>query len=41
MTGLDDAVDDLIGPMVNHDVTVRVRRGKGRQLLFIDIEQDE
>ena len=41
VTGLSEAVDDLIGPMVNHDVTVRVKPGKGRQLLFLDIEQDE
>lgn len=41
VTGLSEAVDDLIGPMVNHDVTVRVRKGRGRQLLFLDIEQDE
>lgn len=41
VTGLSEAVDDLIGPMVNHDVMVRVRRGKGRQLLFLDIEQEE
>ncbi|MEA3012442.1 MAG: hypothetical protein QOD42_987 [Sphingomonadales bacterium] len=41
VTGLSEAVDDLIGPMVNHDVTVQVRRGRGSQLLFIDIEQDE
>lgn len=41
VTGLSEAVDDLIGPMVNHDVTVRVKKGRGRQLLFLDIEQDE
>lgn len=41
VTGLSEAVDDLIGPMVNHNVTVRVKPGKGRQLLFLDIEQDE
>lgn len=41
VSGLSEAVDDLIGPMVNHDVTVRVKRGRGRQLLFIDIEQDD
>jgi len=41
VTGLHDAVDDLIGPMVNHDVTVRVKPGRGRQLRFIDIEQEE
>jgi len=41
VTGLSEAVDDLIGPMVNHDVTVRVKVGRGRKLLFLDIEQDE
>ncbi|MBU0585124.1 MAG: hypothetical protein KKB66_21615 [Alphaproteobacteria bacterium] len=41
VSGLSEAVDDLIGPMVNHDVTVRVRRGHGRQLLFVDIEQED
>lgn len=41
VSGLSEAVDDVIGPMVNHDVTVRVKRGRGRQLLFVDIEQDE
>lgn len=41
VTGLSEAVDDLIGPMVNHDVSVRVKPGKGRQLLFVDIEQEE
>ncbi len=41
VSGLSEAVDDLIGPMVNHDVIVRVRRGRGKQLLFVDIEQDD
>ena len=41
ISGLSEAVDDLIGPMVNHDVTVRVRRGHGKQLLFIDIDQED
>jgi hypothetical protein len=35
-----ETVDDVIGPMVNRDVIVRVRRGK-RGLTFIDIEPDE
>jgi hypothetical protein len=39
--GVGEVVDDLIGPMVNHDVSVRVRRGKGKALKFIDIEQEE
>ncbi len=39
--GVNEAVDDLIGPMVNHEVIVRVRPGPRSSLLFIDIEQDE
>ena len=39
--GVGEAVDDLIGPMVNHEVNVRVRPGPRSSLLFIDIEQDE
>ena len=38
--GVGETVDDVIGPMVNHDVVVRVRRRRGR-LTFIDIEPDE
>ncbi len=34
-------VDDLIGPMVNREVDVRVRFGNDNNLIFIDIEQDE
>lgn len=41
ISGLDEALDDLIGPMVNHDVIVRARRGRGKQLLFIDIELED
>lgn len=41
ITGVGDTVDDIIGPMVNHDVIVRARRGKGKALKFIDIEADE
>lgn len=36
-----ETVDDLIGPMVNHDVIVRARRGRRGALTFIDIEPDE
>jgi len=39
--GVGDVVDDLIGPMVNHEVSVRVRPGKRNTLTFVDIEQDE
>ncbi|MEP7240127.1 MAG: hypothetical protein ABI697_04505 [Devosia sp.] len=38
VTGVSEVVDDVIGPMVNHEVLIRVsRKGKGR-LLFVDIE---
>jgi hypothetical protein len=40
VTGVGKVVDDLIGPMVNHEVRVRVRRGKRNALTFIDIEQE-
>jgi hypothetical protein len=38
---VSETVDDLIGPMVNHPVTVRAKRGKGGRLDFVDIEQEE
>jgi hypothetical protein len=38
--GLKEAVDDVIGPMVNRPVLVRVVKTKGK-LKFIDIELDE
>jgi hypothetical protein len=41
VTGVGEVVDDLIGPMVNHEVSVRIRPGKRNALTFIDIEQDE
>lgn len=41
ITGVGEAVDDLIGPMVNHLVTVKAKRGKGSSFVFIDIEQQE
>ncbi len=36
--GLQDAVDDVIGPMVNREVTVRVVRVSEKKLKFVDIE---
>lgn len=39
--GVGEAVDDLIGPMVNREVNVRVQRGPRNSLEFIDIELDE
>lgn len=36
--GLQDAVDDVIGPMVNKSVLVRVVRVSPKKLKFIDIE---
>lgn len=39
--GVGETVDDLIGPMVNHEVNVRVRPGPHNTFAFIDIEQDE
>ena len=41
VNGVNEAVDDLIGPMVNHEVSVQVRPGPRNTLLFIDIEQDQ
>lgn len=41
VSGLIEAVDDVIGPMVNHDVIVRARHGKKNRLMFVDIEQEE
>jgi hypothetical protein len=38
--GVGEAVDDVIGPMVNHEVHVRAER-RGRGFKFIDIELDE
>jgi hypothetical protein len=39
--GVGEAVDDLIGPMVNREVSVRARPGSRKSLIFIDIELDE
>lgn len=36
--GLQDAVDDVIGPMVNRAVVVRVKRTSEKKLKFLDIE---
>lgn len=36
--GLQDAVDDVIGPMVNRPVIVRIIRTSPRKLKFVDIE---
>jgi hypothetical protein len=41
ITGVGETVDDVIGPMVNREVNVKVRPGRGSALLFIDIEQEE
>lgn len=40
ITGLADAVDDVIGPMVNCRVVVQARRARG-SLIFVDIEPEE
>lgn len=39
--GVGEAVDDLIGPIVNREVNVRVRPGPRNSLVFVDIELDE
>lgn len=39
--GLQDAVDDVIGPMVNRSVVVRAARVSKKKLKFIDIEMAE
>lgn len=41
ITGVGDVVDDVIGPMVNREVRVRIRKDKRGKLIFVDIEQDE
>lgn len=38
IVGLQDAVDDVIGPMVNRSVVVRVVRESAKKLKFVDIE---
>ncbi len=39
--GVAEAVDDVIGPMVNQRVSVRARQVSKQRLSFIDIELDE
>ena len=36
--GLQDAIDDVIGPMVNRQVHVKALRTKKKKLKFVDIE---
>lgn len=38
VVGLQDAVDDVIGPMVNRSVIVRAVRVSQNKLNFVDIE---
>jgi hypothetical protein len=40
ITGLEDAIDDVIGPMVNRKVKVKYLRS-GRRFRFVDIEEAE
>jgi hypothetical protein len=40
VNGLAEAVDDVIGPMVNRKVVVQVRR-QGKRFGFFDIEIEE
>ena len=40
ITGLEDAIDDVIGPLVNRSVKVTFLRS-GRRLRFLDIEEAE
>ena len=40
ITQVGEAVDDVIGPMVNHSVVVRVVRESENRLLFRDIEEE-
>lgn len=41
VSSVGEVVDDVIGPMVNHRVSVRVRRDQKGRLSFLDIETDE
>lgn len=41
ISGLSEDVDDIIGPMVNHEVVVRARSARKNRLIFVDIEQEE
>jgi len=38
INGLQDAVDNVIGPMVNRSVIVRAVRGSKNEFKFVDIE---
>ncbi len=41
ITGVAEALDDVIGPMVNRRVAVRAQRGLAQGYRFDDIELDE
>lgn len=41
IVNVGETVDDVIGPMVNHQVNVRAKVGKNQKLMFVDIERDE
>jgi hypothetical protein len=41
IVGATEAIDDVIGPMVNHTVSVRARRSGRGGLQFVDIELDD
>ncbi len=36
-----EVTDDIIGPMVHHEVKVRVRRGRRNVVLFVNVAQVE
>ncbi len=39
--GLSDAVDDVIGPIVNRRAVVQATKSRGKRLKFVDIEAEE
>lgn len=39
--GLNESVDDIIGPMINHDVIIQVTRSRRGKVIFRDIELDD
>ena len=39
--GLEDAVDDVIGPMVNRSVVVKARKTPPNKYKFLDVELSE
>lgn len=41
INGLEDALDDVIGPMVNRRVIVRALLGASQRHSFEDVELDE